>query len=65
MATTDKGVAASVDLLSPAERRLIVDALDLKAASLSRAIRAEKNPGIADLRKAEADDVARLILKFS
>lgn len=62
---TASTVATSVDVLSPEERKVIVNALDLKSAALSRAARAATNSVVADAYRKEADDVQRLVLKFS
>nr|QJB19292.1 MAG: hypothetical protein [Microvirus sp.] len=55
----------SVDALSVNDRKVIIAALDLKAASCSRAARAASNEIVADAYRKEADAIQALIVRFS
>lgn len=54
----------SIDSLSKDERGLIVSALQLKAASIARAEKAEANPAVAEIRVRERAAVEALVLRF-
>lgn len=55
----------SIDSLSKDERAIVVAALDLKAASVSRAARSESNPAVVEIRAREHAAIQALIARFS
>lgn len=56
--------SVSIDALSKDERSLVVAALQLKAASVTRAVKAESNPAIAEIRSREVAAIDALIVRF-
>lgn len=54
----------SIDALSKDERSIIVAALQLKSASVSRAAKAETNPAVAEIRAREIAAIEALALRF-
>lgn len=54
----------SIDSLSKDERSFVVSALQLKAASIARAEKAESNPAVAEIRARERAAVEALVLRF-
>jgi hypothetical protein len=61
---TDKSVATSVDVLTSLERKLVVDSLSLKRASVVRAQRAASSDAVAAAYALELQSVDALIGKF-
>lgn len=65
MATSSvSNVASSVDLLSAVERSIVVRALELSLASTKRAVNAERNPEVRDIRAKDLASIEALIVKF-
>lgn len=56
--------SVSIDSLSKDERSLVVSALQLKLASISRAAKSEANPAVAEIRVREGAAVEALIGRF-
>lgn len=54
----------SIDSLSKDERAIVVAALTLKAASISRSIKAESNPAVKEIRVREGAAIDALIARF-
>ena len=61
---TASNVATSVDVLTAQERVQIVLALELRVAQLRRAINAEKDPDVKEIRRKHCAFVEDLIIKF-
>lgn len=61
---TASNVATSVDVLSAAERAIVVSSLELRIAQLRRAVNAESNEAIREIRSKEIHSAESLILKF-
>lgn len=62
MATSHPSV--SIDSLTKDERAIIVAALQLKSASVSRAGKAETNPAVSEIRVREVAAIEALSLRF-
>lgn len=56
--------STSIDVLSVLERKLVVDALSLKVASLSRAAKSSTNEAVSAAYVLERQSVEALISKF-
>lgn len=54
----------SIDSLSKDELNLVVSALQLKVASVSRAAKAESNPAVSEIRVREVAAIEALIVRF-
>ena len=61
---TSSNVAASVDVLTPAERAVVVESLELRVAQLRRAMNAETDPDVKAIRAKAMAAVEALIVKF-
>ena len=61
---TSSNVAASVDVLTPAERAVVVESLELRIAQLRRAMNSESDQDIKVLRAKAIGAVEALALKF-
>lgn len=61
---TASNVAASVDVLTSAERAVVVESLELRVAQLRRAMNAETDPDVKAIRAKAMAAVEALIVKF-
>lgn len=61
---TASNVAASVDVLTPAERAVVVESLELRVAQLRRAMNAETDSDVKAIRAKAIAAVEALIVKF-
>jgi hypothetical protein len=64
MASSSSAVASSVDVLTPVERSIVCDGLNLRIAQLKRLINSERDFAIRDIRENELSVVSSLVLKF-
>jgi hypothetical protein len=64
MASSSSAVASSVDVLTPVERSIVCDGLNLRIAQLKRLINSERDSAIRDIRENELSVVSSLVLKF-
>lgn len=61
---TPSPVASTVDVLSSAERMVIVESLELRIAQLRRSMNSESDPQVKEFRAAAIRTVESLALKF-
>lgn len=61
---TASSVATSVDVLSAAERAVVVESLELRVAQLRRAMNSESDPDIKAIRAKAIAAVEALAVKF-
>lgn len=61
---TSSTVATSVDVLSAAERAVIVESLELRIAQLRRSMNSESDPQVKEFRANAIRTVESLALKF-
>lgn len=57
-------IPVSIDALSKDERAIVVSSLQLKAASVARAAKAESNPAVAEIRSRELAAIEALVSLF-
>ncbi len=57
-------VATSVDVLSPSERKLVVEGLNLRIAQVKRSMTSETDETILSVRNAQLSVIESLVLKF-